>query len=618
MKLLPPPDLTKTTKNEIRNYFLNTFEFFESIFDVLKPQAFYVKSEPTRHPMIFYYGHTAVFYINKLYTQNLIQERIYPSFESIFAVGVDEMEWDNLDENAFEWPSIEAVREYREKVKQKVLDFIEQTPLEIPITWENPYWIVLIGCEHERIHIETSSVLHRQMPLKFIKPHERFAPNTGDTRAFLKNELLTLPATTVTLGKNQGHFYYGWDNEYGKLTQKLQPFTVSKFLVNNGEFLEFVQEGGYEEKSYWDEEGKAFLQRSGAKHPHLWRKTDDGWLYRAYDREVSLPLDFPVDVNALEAEAFCRWKSKKEKKNYRLISETEYKALYEHCNLGELIDQKSQNVNFAYGFSSTPVTKFETNGFFDVCGNAWCWSRTPIDGFEGFRVHPAYDDFSTPTFDGKHNIIVGASWASSGNLIMKHSRYAFRKHFFQHASFRYVISENETQEIAGDLEKDPQIIAILEEDYIRQKHLKFVHFALRYARRKNKALDMGCLTGRSAFELAKTFQNVEALDATARLLKVGVALKNRNYLKYIKNAKQHLLEFNTSALAKKVHFSQADENNLKPHYGGYDFVLYRGSAQNFLDKLNDITNDEAVVVCQKDFEHIEGFKKIAPGVFEKL
>ena len=66
----------------------------------------------------------------------------------------------------------------------------------------------------------------------------------------------------------------------------------------------------------------------------------------------------------------------------------------------------------------------------------WQWTETPIDEFDGFRVHPVYDDFSVPTFDTRHNIIKGGSWISCGNEATFHARYAFRRHFFQHAGFR--------------------------------------------------------------------------------------------------------------------------------------------------------------------------------------
>jgi formylglycine-generating enzyme required for sulfatase activity len=64
------------------------------------------------------------------------------------------------------------------------------------------------------------------------------------------------------------------------------------------------------------------------------------------------------------------------------------------------------------------VTKFPQGlqgEFCDVIGNVWQWTRTPIMPFKGFEVHPLYDDFSVPTFDGRHNLIKGGSWIATGN-----------------------------------------------------------------------------------------------------------------------------------------------------------------------------------------------------------
>ena len=58
--------------------------------------------------MIFYLGHTAAFYINKLIVARIRNERINPRFESMFAVGADEMSWDDLNEAHYDWPTLEA------------------------------------------------------------------------------------------------------------------------------------------------------------------------------------------------------------------------------------------------------------------------------------------------------------------------------------------------------------------------------------------------------------------------------------------------------------------------------------------------------------------------------
>ncbi len=96
------------------------------------------------------------------------------------------------------------------------------------------------------------------------------------------------------------------------------------------------------------------------------------------------------------------------------------------------------NINLEGTASSCPVTRHAFGDFCDVIGNVWQWTETPISGFRGFEVHPCYDDFSTPTFDGKHNLIKGGSWISTGNEATRDCRYAFRRHFYQHAGLRYV------------------------------------------------------------------------------------------------------------------------------------------------------------------------------------
>ena len=142
---------------EIREYFLKTWNVHEKLYTQLaSDDVFYHRGDPLRHIILFYLGHTAVFFINKLYLAKLIDKRINPEFESTFAIGVDEMSWDDLDNKNYTWPEVEAVREYRDLVKEAVLDLIDNTPLHLPIYWDNPFWIVMMGIEHERIHLETS------------------------------------------------------------------------------------------------------------------------------------------------------------------------------------------------------------------------------------------------------------------------------------------------------------------------------------------------------------------------------------------------------------------------------------------------------------------------------
>ena len=162
--------------------------------------GYFQKSIPLRHPLIFYLGHTAPFFVNKLVLAKLLPERIDPRMESIFAVGVDEMSWDDLDEDHYDWPTVAEVMDYRAKVRATVLELIETLPLSLPINWESPWWPIVMGVEHERIHLETPSVLIRQHDLAMVRPQPEGAPirETGEAP---ENELITVPAGTVSIGK---------------------------------------------------------------------------------------------------------------------------------------------------------------------------------------------------------------------------------------------------------------------------------------------------------------------------------------------------------------------------------------------------------------------------------
>eukprot|EP00768_Dysnectes_brevis_P008305 gnl/Dysnectes_brevis/7436_a12441_259.p1 GENE.gnl/Dysnectes_brevis/7436_a12441_259~~gnl/Dysnectes_brevis/7436_a12441_259.p1 ORF type:complete len:303 (-),score=-77.40 gnl/Dysnectes_brevis/7436_a12441_259:34-942(-) len=283
-------DIAKKRK-EIKKYFHDSYDTFEKIFEVLKDDdVFYQQSEITRHPMIFYFGHTATFFINKLINMRIIEDRINPDFESIFAIGVDEMTWDDTDSKRYTWPAVQEVREYRDQVRVIVDNLIDTLPLTLPITKNCPMWIILMGIEHERIHIETSLVLHRQMPLELIKDDEYFTPlNTKNTE--LQNEMVTIPATHIKLGVDDSHNLYSWDNEYGHYEDEVQEFQVSKYIVSNAEFMEFVKADGYKKEKYWSDEGKKFLEISKALHPTFWVKDGENYKYRTLTKVIDMPLN---------------------------------------------------------------------------------------------------------------------------------------------------------------------------------------------------------------------------------------------------------------------------------------------------------------------------------------
>ena len=621
---------------ELLHYFHATFDRYESLFEVLTcDEAYYVKPISLRHPLIFYFGHTATFFINKFMLAGLIDKRIDPRLESMFAIGVDEMSWDDLDDARYDWPAVAEVRAYRDKVREVVDQVIRNTPFALPIGWNDPFWAVLMGIEHERIHLETSSVLMRQHALKYVKPHPAWQPcrESGPAPA---NALVAIPAGKVVLGRSFTDPIYGWDNEYGQHQAEVPAFQAGRYLVTNGEFREFVEAGGYAEARYWDEEGAGWKRYARAEHPTFWVPSPDGWKLRLMTEEVPMPWDWPVETNCLEARAFCRWKAEQTGQPVRLPTEDEWNRLYDHVHLADVPHDApaAANLHLDYWASSCPVTRFTHGDLADVVGNVWQWCETPTYPFDGFNVHPIYDDFTSPTFDERHNLIKGGSWISAGNESRHASRYAFRRHFFQHAGFRYVVTDTPVTNPVSAYETDAMVSQYAEFHYgdnvfgVPNFPQAMAQLAIDVHRRHGngahaRALDLGCATGRASFELAREFDKVIGIDFSARFVQVGIRLAETGGIRYTVPEEGELVSYHERRLdalgladtAGRVEFWQGDACNLKDIFSGFDLILAANlidrlySPRRFLDAVTARLNPGGLLVLASPYTWLEEYTK---------
>jgi len=611
---------------EILNYFKLTYRLDEHLFDVFADTAgMYRTADPLRHPLIFYFGHTAAFYINKLVISKVLENRINPKFESMFAIGVDEMSWDDLNQSNYKWPTVAEVKEYRLKVYQTVIGQIEAMPMQLPIRWEDPAWIILMGIEHSRIHIETSSVLIRQLPLEYLQPIPGWetCPSSAAAPA---NRMVPVGGATITLGKSFNDKLYGWDNEYGTYQATVDNFEAATFLCSNGEFLEFINDKGYETERFWTEEGWRWRSYTLSEHPLFWRKNGETYQLRLVFEEIAMPWNWPAEVNYLEAKAFCNWKKERTGQPIRLMTEEEWYILHDNAKVPDLTEWETApgNINLEHWQSPCPVNRFAFGDFYDLIGNVWQWTETTISGYEGFKIHPSYDDFSVPTFDMRHNMIKGGSWISTGNEAIRDSRYAFRRHFYQHAGFRYVSSNQKVIIKDSTCETDPEVVQYCETHYgtsplpVPNYQQAVAEFCAEVSAGSLQrcALDMGCKTGRTSWELARTFNNVTGVDLSARTIRVATQLQEQGSFNYVFPEEGEIVEyrqvkledFDLAQLVKKVKFLQSDFANLKNVFSGYDLILLNDildkiyQPTELLSNLHRRMNDKGILVIATAYD----------------
>ncbi|MEM8780936.1 MAG: 5-histidylcysteine sulfoxide synthase, partial [Cyanobacteria bacterium P01_G01_bin.49] len=406
---------------------------------ILEKETFYLNPDPLRNPLIFYLGHSAAFYINKLIAVELLKNPLNSDYEILFEFGVDPetSEELNIAIADLNWPKVDAVWNYRNQAYTIILDLINKTPLNTPIHQNHPLWALMMGIEHQRIHVETSSMLIRQLPLEKVqRPHGwQYAPFQGISD---KNEMILVRKGVANLGKSQDLPLYGWDCEYGDRLVDVEPFFASKYLITNAEFKQFVNENGYENQAYWDNISWQWKQQNKIKYPKFWQPKNGDYRYRAMFDEFELPLDWPVEVNYYEAMAYCRWKGE----NIRLMSEAEWHlATYGTVDKNSLHINKihDYNLNLKFG-SPNPVGLLKTakseSGLWDLRGNIWEWLDEDFYGLPGFKPHFLYEDNAAPFFDNQHKMMLGGAWITQGTEALKFYRNWFRPSFYQHAGFR--------------------------------------------------------------------------------------------------------------------------------------------------------------------------------------
>ena len=600
------------TRQQILDYFDNSWALTEVLLSGLSEEAFYRRPyHQLRHPLIFYYAHPVVLYVNKLRVAGLLSGPVNETFERLFETGVDEMRWDDLHEGSQNiWPALSEVREYRRQGYAAIRSLIETSPLlepqHMPITQQSPMWALVMGFEHERIHLETSSVLMRELPVELLQKPQQWPALTLSGKQAPGNKLLSQAASVVQLGKPAEFSSFGWDNEYGAETRAVRPFSASEQLISNQQFHEFVKAGGYAQEKYWSRDGWAWRQFRNSKWPTFW--VQDGpagshlFKLRTIFEVVDMQWDWPACVNFHEAKAYCAWRTEQDGSAmpYRLLTEAEHHALR---------DGKPHNYNLGLTNGSERAVDGATandKGYRDVFGNLWQWCEDHFHPLEGGKIHPYYDDFSAPCYDGEHQMILGGSFISTGDEASQWARFHFRPHFFQHAGFRIARSEDgnpasDAKQLHrnGSITYETQAMIdgymlmhwgtdaeIYDEKLAEQMRFPAViHLPLycaqlvrQFASTRLSALDVGCAVGRASFEMARDFKNVVGIDHSREFVNAANTLKSTgNHAYRRKDSGDGFTPLNAVVDAdierSRVRFEQGDACALPLHLKDFDAVL---------------------------------------------
>lgn len=425
----------------------------DDLFQIVRPDSIYDRPIPERHRIIFYLGHLEAFDWNLLHENIFGLKSFHPEFDRLFAFGIDPVGGGLPTDRSSDWPALEAVQEYVRKIRAALdeklseLDVLSNDVLSNDALnhsrGEHSFDLMLnVAIEHRLMHVETLAYMLHQLPLhqKISQPD---SPQSSPSP--VQHCMIEIPAGVVTLGLSRDANIFGWDNEFESHRQSVPAFEIDRYMVTNGQYLDFIAAGGYENRAFWTDEDWRWRTAREIMHPVFWRRSGNQWLYRTMFQEIPLPLDWPVYASHAEAAAYSRWAGRS------LPTEAEWhRAAYGTATDEQRIypwgnrSPNSRLGNFDFQrWDAVPVNAYpESRSAFGVegmLGNGWEWTSTVFSPFHGFQKFPFYPGYSADFFDGKHFVLKGGSARTAACMLRRTFRNWFQAHYqYVYAGFRCV------------------------------------------------------------------------------------------------------------------------------------------------------------------------------------
>ena len=250
-------------------------------------------------------------------------------------------------------PTVDEVYQYRHYVNEQMLAFLSQ-----PVSDEVAA-LVTLGLNHEQQHQELLL-----MDLKYVFALNPLFPVYHSEKNLVADHntqqgWLSVAEDIYTIGYQGDGFCF--DNEVSPHKVYLHSFEIAKSLVTNGEYLEFIEAGGYQQFNYWLDEGWSWVQANDVSAPLYWHKIDGEWFYYTLAGLQKLdPESILCHVSYYEANAYAAWKG------CRLPTEFEWEAASVGLDWGTRWECTSSAYQAYPGFTISDGAVGEYNGKFMV------------------------------------------------------------------------------------------------------------------------------------------------------------------------------------------------------------------------------------------------------------
>lgn len=315
-------------------------------------------------------------------------------------------------------PSLEDVLAYRRSIDEAMLmllDQVELTPL------------IELGLNHEQQHQELllTDLLYNWSfnPMQPVYQSVMEVVNAPEPQA---NPWIEFDGGLYRVGRKPHPDYFAFDNESPRHEVVVSDFALSQRLITNREYLEFMEDGGYQRPDLWLSDGWSWCQREAISSPLYWRQTESGWQQYGLCGMQVLELEAPVThVSFYEADAYARWAGARLPTEYEWEVSTKQLDVDDLDALGNFVEHKH--------WRPRPANEGESEQLKQQLGDCWEWTASPYQPYPGFK---ATDD-AVGEYNGKFMCNQMVLRGGSCLTPLDHIRCTYRNFFYPQERWQF-------------------------------------------------------------------------------------------------------------------------------------------------------------------------------------
>jgi ergothioneine biosynthesis protein EgtB len=387
---LNPPQLLLTQQfNQVRNKTLELVKTLEKD-DFIVQTAFYTS------PPKWHLGHVSWIY-------EAIMQKIDPNYEfyskefSEYLNSYYQQFGQPLNKGRrgiVSRPTTEQIFQYFEIINSRMIKFIKENLVDTNPHHNDAIQLITMGFHHECQHQELLVYDLQHLLADRYMPVKRNPPPTISDHSKPQKESILIKGGLYSMGYNGNKYCY--DIELPEHTIYLNDYKLDSFPVTNGEYIKFIEDGGYQDYKYWLSDGWEKVKENEWTSPEYWQKVEGNqWIVQDFaGRRKINPNEAVCHVSYYEADAYCKWLGK------RLPTEAEWEkaacwnekeqrktifpwgddqATEKHANLLE------SNIWHCTDVGSFPQGKSHM-GCYQMIGDVWEWTSSEFVGYPGFKT----------------------------------------------------------------------------------------------------------------------------------------------------------------------------------------------------------------------------------------